>query len=148
MKTIFPTTFALGLLTLALHAQSYSIDWFNIAVGGGVSTGGQYSLNGTTGQPDASGPMTGGSYSVTGGFWSLIAAAPNARPPNLAVLLFSPKSVVVSWPDTGSYTLLESSTLADRSWRTNTSPVTTLNGTNSITIASPRGNLFFRLSQP
>src|SRR5207237_460684 len=40
--------------------------------GGGTSTGGGYSLSGTIGQPDASSftsPMSGGNYSLVGGFW-------------------------------------------------------------------------------
>jgi len=34
-------------------AQSYSIDWFTIDGGGGMSTGGVFSVSGTIGQPDA-----------------------------------------------------------------------------------------------
>jgi len=34
-------------------AQQYSIDWSTIDGGGGTSTGGDYSLSGTIGQPDA-----------------------------------------------------------------------------------------------
>src|SRR6266480_298092 len=52
-------------------AQSFTIDWFTIDGGGGASTGGVYSVSGTIGQPDAGGPMSGGNYSLTGGFWSL-----------------------------------------------------------------------------
>ena len=66
---------ALLLTTLPLisaSAQSYTIDWYKIAGGGGTSTGGIYSVSGTIGQHDAGGPMTGGNYSLTGGFWSLI----------------------------------------------------------------------------
>jgi hypothetical protein len=40
-------------------AQSYSIDRFNIAGGGGTSTGTTYQVSGTLGQPDAVGAMTG-----------------------------------------------------------------------------------------
>ena len=49
----------------------YAIDWFTIDGGGGMaSTGGEYSMSGTIGQPDASvATMSGGSYSLTGGFW-------------------------------------------------------------------------------
>ena len=54
---------------LPARGQSYSIDWNKVAGGGGVSTGGVYTVTGTIGQPDA-GAMTGGSYSLTGGFWS------------------------------------------------------------------------------
>jgi len=44
----------------------YSINWYKIAGGGGTSTGGTYQVSGTIGQPDASGAMTGGNYSLTG----------------------------------------------------------------------------------
>ena len=49
--------------------------------------------------------MTGGTFSLTGGFWSLIAVEPAAGVPNLAIQYVKPASVVVSWPDTGSYNL-------------------------------------------
>jgi hypothetical protein len=60
------------------HAQSYSIDWYKIAGGGGTSTGGTYTVSGTIGQHDAGGPMTGGNYSLTGGFWALISVVQTA----------------------------------------------------------------------
>jgi hypothetical protein len=57
-------------------AAPYNIDWHTIDGGGAgpanASTGGTYALSGTIGQPDARNqpePMTGGSYSMTGGFW-------------------------------------------------------------------------------
>ena len=69
MKTIF-LIFSLLVPTISF-AQSYSIDWYKVAGGGGASTNGVYTLSGALGQPDASGAMTGGNYSLTGGFWSL-----------------------------------------------------------------------------
>ena len=36
----------LALAPMALLAQTYSIDWYKIAGGGGTSTGGVYSLTG------------------------------------------------------------------------------------------------------
>src|SRR5438067_13869840 len=57
----------------AVQAQPYLIDWFSIDGGGGMnSAGGIYGLSGTIGQPDA-GHMSGGSYTLDGGFWALIA---------------------------------------------------------------------------
>jgi hypothetical protein len=130
------------------HAQSYSIDWYKIAGGGGTSTGGVYSVSGTIGQHDAGGPMTGGNYSLTGGFWALISVVQTAGLPNLAITFVAPNSVKVSWPDTGSYTLQQNNNLAGGSWTTSGYTITTSNGTNSITITPPTGNLFFRLSNP
>ncbi len=129
-------------------AQSYSIDWHKISGGGGTSTGGTYAVNGTIGQPDAGGPMTGGSYSLTGGFWSLISVVQTPGLPNLTITFVGPNSVKVSWPDIGTYTLQQNSNLAGGSWTTSGYTITTSNGTNSITITPPTGNLFFRLKNP
>jgi Immunoglobulin I-set domain/Immunoglobulin domain len=58
---------------LRATGQTYSVDWFTVAGGGGTSTGSIYSVSGTFGQPDAGQPMAGSGYSVTSGFWSLYA---------------------------------------------------------------------------
>jgi hypothetical protein len=140
-----PGLFVLGLLLpLLASAQNYSIDWYKIAGGGGTSTGGPYSISGTIGQPDASGTMTGGAYSLTGGFWSIIAAVQTIGLPNL-ILTHSGNTVTISWPNTGTYTLQQNPTLVGGTWTTSSYTVTTANGTNSITVTSPSGNLFFRL---
>src|ERR1035437_3944055 len=143
----------LGLIILALavlsaRAQSYSVDWYKIAGGGGTSTGGLYSVSGTIGQPDASGAMTGGNYSLTGGFWSLINFVQTTGAPTLSIT-HSGNSVIVSWPTpSASWTLQQNGNLAGGSWATSGYLVSTNGGINSITITSPAGNLFFRLSNP
>jgi hypothetical protein len=134
------------LLCQRASAQSYSIDWYKIAGGGGTSTGGTYQVSGTIGQPDAGGPMAGGNYSLTGGFWALISVVQTPGLPNLTIT-HTGNSVIVSWPNTGSYTLQQNSNLAGVAWTTSGYTVTTANGTNSITISPPTGNLFFRLSK-
>jgi hypothetical protein len=81
MKIIKFTTLLAGLLIelglSSLLGQSYSIDRFAIAGGGGASSGGDFTLNGTIGQPDV-GPMGGGNYSLAGGFWGAIPTPPPA----------------------------------------------------------------------
>ena len=69
-KTGFLFMTFLIILTLAVttHAQSYAIPWWTVDGGGGTSTGGGYTLSGTIGQPDA-GVLSGGTYSLRGGFW-------------------------------------------------------------------------------
>jgi len=65
------------LLFIALasaRAQNFSIDWFTIDGGGGTSTG-AYSVSGTIGQSDA-GTMSGGNYSLVGGFWGELQTPP------------------------------------------------------------------------
>src|ERR1035437_8337182 len=143
----------LGLIILALavlsaRAQSYSVDWYKIAGGGGTSTGGLYSVSGTIGQPDASGAMTGGNYSLTGGFWSLINVVQTTGAPTLSIT-HSGISVIVSWPTpSATWTLLQNGNLAGGSWATSGYLFSTNGGINRITITSPAGNLFFRLSNP
>jgi len=51
--------------------SSFHLAWFTIDGGGGASTGCPYAVSGTIGQPDA-GKLTGGSYTLVGGFWSVI----------------------------------------------------------------------------
>ena len=92
--------------------------------------------------------MIGGSYSLTGGFWALISVVQTPGVPNLIVSFVSPNSVKVSWPNTGSYTLLQTANLAVGSWVTNGLSISTSNGTNSITVTPPTGNLFYRLRNP
>ncbi len=53
----------------AQSGGGYDLTWNVIADGGAMfSTGGAYSLGGTIGQADA-GTVSGGAYTLTGGFW-------------------------------------------------------------------------------
>jgi hypothetical protein len=143
------TLLAAALLASAasVHAQSFSLDWYAIAGGGGTSTSATFQATGTIGQPDAGVAMTGGNYSLTGGFWSLLSVVQTVGLPKLTIT-HSGKSVVVAWPNTGSYTLQQNSNLAGGAWTPSGYAITTNNGTNSITITPPAGKLFFRLSNP
>ena len=137
-----------ALVSAAAYAGDLNLNWFTVDGGGGTSTGATYQVSGTIGQHDAGGPMTGGNYSLTGGFWALISVVQTAGLPLLTITLNSqPSTVTVSWPNTGSYTLQQNSNLAGGSWITSGYTITTSNGTNSITITPPTGNLFFRLKQ-
>src|SRR5256885_960583 len=71
-------------------AQTFTIDWFTIDGGGGTSTGSVYSVSGTIGQPDANAqPLTGGNFSVVGGFWSLFSVVQTPGAPLLTIRLTS-----------------------------------------------------------
>jgi hypothetical protein len=134
--------------SLSVFGQSYLIDWYKIAGGGGTSTGGTYQVTGTIGQPDASlQTMSGGAYTLNGGFWSIIAAIQTAGLPNLTINYLSPNSVQVLWPATGTYTLQTNNNLATANWTAYGGSISNSNGTNSIIVTPPSGNLFFRLKQ-
>lgn len=143
----------IGLLLPLSGFSQMTLVWHKIAGGGGTSANGQYTVSGTIGQPDASGALTNGpvtgtnDYSVTGGFWSLVQVVQTVGLPNLTIT-HSGNMVTVSWPATGSYTLQQSANVAmPDSWATSAYAITTGNGISSITLASPKGNLFFRLKQ-
>lgn len=76
-KTIFCTTLTI-LVGISFfgndfaEAQSFSIDWYTIDGGGGFSSAPGFELQGTIGQPDAGTVMTGGGFSISGGFWTSI----------------------------------------------------------------------------
>ena len=139
-------------LTLVLpavgFAQQYSIDWFKIAGGGGTSTGATYQVTGTIGQPDASSAMSGGQYSVTGGFWSLTAVVQTAGLLNLSIT-HSGNSFIVSWPtNCAGFTLQSATNLAPAaSWTTNSPAPVVVNGQYAVTNFISGTQKFFRLSQ-
>lgn len=57
------------------QAQPFSVDWFTFGGGSGATADGQYVVSGSPGQP-AVGLMSDGYFSVQGGFWSGVGAAP------------------------------------------------------------------------
>jgi hypothetical protein len=146
---------ALLLLFAALHfpfstslAQSYSIDWYKVAGGGGTSTNGQYSLSGTIGQHDASlTPMTGGGYSLTGGFWSLFAVqTPGA--PLLTIFISTTNTAVVYWPSPSTgFNLQQNLDLTPTNWVSATNTIFDNGASRFIIVSPPAGNRFYRLKQ-
>jgi hypothetical protein len=75
--TILLALVALLLLAGVALAQSgdpYGLTWSTVDGGGETSSrGGSFVLGGTIGQPDA-GPLRGGFFTLTGGFWPGAAA--------------------------------------------------------------------------
>ena len=148
------TTFSLCLLTstfcLDAPAQSYSIDWYKVSGGGGTSTGGVYSVSGTIGQPDASAnnAMSGGSFSLTGGFWALQAVQTTGAP-LLNIRLTSTNTAQVYWtsPSPG-WNLQVNTNLTTTNWVTPAESVSDNGTIKYIIIAPPTGNRFYRLKNP
>jgi len=135
---------ALTALVSRAQAQTYSIDWYKIAGGGGTSTGGTFAVSGTIGQHDA-GAMSGGNYSLQGGFWGIIAAVQLSGSPLLTITVTGPNTVVVSWPypSTG-FSLQQNGDLTTAGWIAGPSPLHV--GDNwQVTLTPPVGNRYYRL---
>jgi hypothetical protein len=134
------------------RAQTYNISWYKIAGGGGTSSSTNgYTLSGTIGQPDA-GTMSGGAYSLTGGFWGMIATVQTLGSPFLSIHTTNSHTAVLSWnASPNGYMLQQISALTSTNWstlNTNTYPVTVSNGTNYVSLPISGGNQYFRLVNP
>ena len=133
---------ALLAITIPVQAQQYSVEWYKVSGGGGTSTNGPYAISGTIGQHDAGGPMTGGGYSVTGGFWALYAVQTPGAP--LLTITYVGGKAIVSWsPSVTGWTLQTNSNLSTGTWGNYLGLVVN----NSATNSPPTGNVFFRLKQ-
>ena len=134
----------LSLMVPALAlGQSYQIKWSKIAGGGGISAGGGYAVTGTLGQAEAGAAMTGGNYSLTGGFWSLYAMqTPGA--PTLQITNAAPGFATIWWtPSTPGFVLQETLSLSPTNW------VLSATGTNNpATVPATAPARFYRLSKP
>ena len=147
---LWPSSFViLALCALSASAQQYSIDWSKVSGGGGTSTGGVYAVTGTLGQHDAGTPMTGGNFSLTGGFWSLLSLVQTTGSPLLSIRYTTTNTAVISWPSPSTgFNLQFATDLTLSNWANSvTSPSD--DGTNRFLIVNPpTGNGFFRLFKP
>jgi hypothetical protein len=126
-------------------AQNHSIDWFKISGGGGVSTGGVYSVSGTIGQHEAGGPMTNGTFSLTGGFWSIYAVQTHGAP-LLTIKLIATNSVQISWPSPSTgFSLQANTSLSTTNWVSPTESVFDNGMIKFIIVSPPTGIRFYRL---
>ena len=86
--------------------------------------------------------MTGGNYSLTGGFWSLYAVQTPGAP--LLTITYVGNQAIVSWsPSVTGWTLQTNNNLSTGTWGNYLGTVVN----NSATNAPPRGTVFFRLMQ-
>lgn len=59
------------LVVASAAANDFSLGWWTIDGGGDMwTTGGEFELSGTIGQPDAGAVLIGGDFELTGGFWT------------------------------------------------------------------------------
>ena len=54
---------------LAQTGGGFTLTWGTVDGGGGSAAGGGYAMSGTAGQPDVSSSLSGGRYTLAGGFW-------------------------------------------------------------------------------
>ena len=141
---VFACCAALFQAPRSANAQSYSIDSFTIGGGGGASSADRYTLNGTIGQPDANPvTLTGGSYTLEGGFWPRLVVTSTTGAPTLFIRV-SGATVTVSWaPAISGFALEQSNSLLPGFWG-----ATPGAATNPVTIPLTSAPTFYRLRRP
>jgi hypothetical protein len=94
--------------------------------------------------------MTGGSYSLTGGFWSLIAAVQTSGAPLLSIFRTATNTVVVSWPSPSTGWNLQQNTnsVSSLNWSNVTATIQDDGTTRTLIVNPPTGNRFYRLIKP
>jgi hypothetical protein len=152
LRRILCATLLAAFFALAAQdafAQSFSIDWFKIAGGGGASSGGSFSVIGTIGQIDANHqPMTGGGFALKGGFLSIYTEQTIAAP-LLSIRLSSPDTVQVYWPSPSvGFKLQMNTDLSTANWVAPAEDVTDDGAIRYININSPADTRFYRLASP
>jgi hypothetical protein len=125
-------------------------DWFAVAAGGGNSSGGDFELHATFGQPLV-GDLAAVDFAVVAGFWSIVTALETPAAPLLNVSLLAGQ-VALWWPASGSagFVLEETAAMTNptSTWTiVNVTPEAS-NGTRSVRLPLTSGNHFYRLRKP
>jgi hypothetical protein len=158
-------TYAFTLLNqrtlLANFAAGFTVTTApSFAPGGSVSGGGGYATGGVVtllATPAAGYQFTGWSESgivVSASNSFAFNAAANRTlvanfVPIVGVTSTTPGALGFAWPASATgWVLQESADLGAASWTTSALPITTSGGQNQVSIPSPTGSLFFRLSHP
>ena len=93
--------------------------------------------------------MTGGSFSLTGGFWSLY-AVPTPGAPLLSISRTTTNTVAVFWPSPSSGFQLQVNTnsISSINWSNVVTTPTDDGVTKAVIVNPPTGNRFYRLWKP
>ena len=167
MRTAILLAMCLGMVPTA-GAQPFEVSWWTVDAGGAAGlAGGRFLVAGTCGQPDAGGPITGARYSMTGGFWAILAGGTAVFQANLACTKTDGQATAVpgmpltytiavsnAGPDAASGALVSDSlppALMDASWTCAASPgsACTASGSGSISdsvVLPASGSVTYTLS--
>jgi len=146
-RSLLITTLGVAQAT-AQSGGPYNLNWSTIDGGGGTSTGGVYAVSGTIGQPDA-GAMGGGTYTLQGGFWGVIAVVQTPGAPYLQVTSTPTNTVMVWWPLSGTGWRLQATPNLVTTGSVWTDCAYQTNGATCYRVESPPvGSRFYRLQWP
>jgi hypothetical protein len=107
-----------------------------------IDAGGVYSLRGSIGQADG-GKMSGGGYTLNGGFFGIVATYPP-----LLRISYANGLVTVSWPSpSAGFNLEQSDSLTTPNWTSIAQSPTDNGTTKSLTVSVGPSKKFYRLKK-
>ena len=144
VRSVFSFSALLLCPTLSALGQPYSIDWSTIGPGG-KSTAGSYVFDSVIGELDAESTLHAGTYSLSGGFWSIYAVG-SAEGSRMNIERSGANTITISWPiSTTTYSVQYNTDLRTLNWRAASEPIGT-NGTRGFMVANVlTGTRFYRL---
>lgn len=141
---LFSALILLGSVTA--QAQSYAITSATVDGGGGTSSGGAYAVTGAIAQHEASAPCTGGSYSLSGGFFAQYMALQQAGAPFLTIRATGANVQLVWGANVPGWVLQSNSAdLAAPGWADVAGAPSVSGAEQFHTFATGGGRVFFRL---
>jgi hypothetical protein len=92
--------------------------------------------------------MSGGNYTLQGGFWGVVAAVQTPGAPLLTITR-SGANVIVSWPSPSTgFNLQQNGNVANpNGWSSYGGTINEGGTVKSITVSPPIGNVFYRLKK-
>ena len=126
-------------------AQNYAINWSTIDGGGGESSGSDYTIQATIGQPDA-GALSGSDYFLSGGFWHTFETE-LATQPVLRITRVGP-TAVIAWPNPSTGFELQESEMLSGVWSTVSQGPIVVGQEKQVTVSATIGGHFYRLQRP
>ena len=92
--------------------------------------------------------MSGGNYTLQGGFWGVVAAVQTPGAPLLTITR-SGANVIVSWPSPSTgFNLQQNGNVANpNGWASYGGTINEGGTVKSITVSPPIGNVFYRLKK-
>lgn len=143
MKSFILFLVAWCLWWLAVAHAEFGLEWFTID-GGGSSTGGVYAVSGAIGQPDAGWTMTGGDFTLTGGFWVLPIVVQTPGAPLLTIAAATPGFATIRWaPESPGFVLQQCPGMVPPAWTNSVSGTT-----NPVVVPLTTPRMFYRLFKP
>jgi hypothetical protein len=134
------------LMSIFSSRAQYTIGWSTIDGGGGLTSGGAISLNGTVGQPDA-GAMSGGNFALSGGFWY----GGSGPYPALSIRLEAANTAILSWPNPSTGYVLQQTANMDTpggGWTDVAQLPNVLGSNKEVTLPATGRFCLFRLRAP